>query len=124
VAYARQCDHCKRIIPPRGGRTPLFCPFCGQRLTGGPMEPPCEPEFTNPWPVALITLGAALLAALSIPLAGAKLPFGMLAIGLGLSAQRELRSGPVQRSGQWLAQSAIVIGMITSVIWLLQHIGR
>jgi hypothetical protein len=124
VAYARQCDRCKRIIQPRGDRTPRFCPFCGQRLTSGPMQSPCDPELTNPWPVALITLGAALLAAISILLAGAKLPFGALAIGLGFSAQRELRSGPAQGSAQWLAQAAIVIGMITSVIWLLHHIGR
>ena len=117
MAYARQCERCKRVIAPRGDATPKFCPFCGQPLSGVPiaMDPEQYQEVrgTSGFAVAALVLG--LLS--PVPMCG--LLLGLLAIGFGLAAKRRIRESRGLYRGDGLATAGITLGIIGCLIQLI-----
>lgn len=109
MAFARQCERCKRVTAPRGDVTPRYCAYCGARLSGGPMETPRgqRDRSTSGWAVT------ALILALAGPLLFfLMLPLGLMAVACSLGAHRAINRSDGQLAGARLADVGFVLGVI------------
>lgn len=107
MPYARQCDRCKQVITPRGGLPARYCPHCGERLSGAPVEAP--PPGSRRIPGAAIA--SLIFGILSLtPVLG--VPIAILAIVLGARVKRRIRQSGGSLTGAGLAQAGIVLGIL------------
>lgn len=116
MPHARQCDRCKRVITRRGGQLARYCPHCGERLSGAPVEPPDDPGI-GLRRTASGSLAALLLGLLAF-LPGIGLICGFLALGLGLAAHQRINRSGGRLGGGGPATAGIVLGGL-GVLWNL-----
>ena len=130
IAHERHCSNCRRTILPRGGRTPAFCAYCGQRLDDQAFRRPTEKR-----PLPRIDLGegrplprgqlgtktsgravAALVLGIIAPFTFTCAPLpGIIAIALGVQARNEISASGGFLTGRGLATAGIVLGMISLI---------
>lgn len=116
-ADTRKCDHCGEIITPRGGLPPRFCPRCGRQL----LPLPQPPQWQAPAPAATEGTCGSAIAALVLGILGIPLscvPFGLLAIFLGIYAHGKIEESHGRLGGRGMATAGIVLGVISSGLWL------
>jgi hypothetical protein len=115
TAYTRQCDNCGELLTPRGGLPPRFCPRCGCRLPPVAEAPykraPAAAEGTCSSAIAALVLGI-----LGIPMGC--VPLGLLAVFLGVYARGKIEESGGRLSGGGMATAGIVLGVISSGLWL------
>jgi hypothetical protein len=116
MAYAQQCERCKRVIPPRGNITPRFCPYCGERLGGPPVEA-VPAAFVRPRGTPG-TAFASLVFGLISCIPGPGFVAGIIAIALGASVVGRMSRMRSERSGAGLAKAGIVLGVLGIVLHL------
>jgi len=108
MPYAWQCDRCKQVITPRGGRPPRYCPYCGQRLAGAPVEPVGGGRRRR---VPGAAIAAVIFGLLSfVPVLG--LVFAPAAVVLGARAGKQIRRLYAAFRGEPLAVTGIVLGAL------------
>ena len=122
MPYAWQCDRCKELVTPRGGATPRFCPRCGQRLTGAPVEAPTNP-YVGRRPSSGHAIGSLIfgITGLVTPVFG--VVFGIVAIGLGAAARRRISTSRGAVGGEGPATAGLVLGIL-AVVFHLALCGR
>jgi hypothetical protein len=112
MSYAWECGRCRQVVRARGGAPPRFCPRCGTRLGGPPLEvpgPEVRPRRAG-GAVAALALGL-----ISFFLPGFGLVLGLLAVAVGISAQQRIRRSDGVYSGEGLAAAGIVLGVLGSL---------
>ncbi len=119
VGLARKCARCGHVIAPRDGRPARFCAVCGHAFEGGGFDHGSVPVQRPAPPAAAASLFLALLSL--IPMCG--LPLGLVAIGLGISAQRQIERSDRPMAGGGMAVAGYTLGAITTIIWLLVCLG-
>ncbi len=106
---------------PRGGRTPRFCPVCGQRLDAPDFQP--KPNM-RPLPrtnlaIPAKTSGRAIAALafgiLAFPLVFCSPILGITAIVLGTKARNEIDASNGQLNGRGMATAGMVLGIIATI---------
>ena len=114
MAYARQSERCKRVVAPRGNVTPRFCPYCGQRLSGAPVERPGRSligqRATSGRAIASLVLGLLSF----IPVVG--FFDAIAAIALGASAQGRIKDSGGSLGGEGFATAGVVLGIL-GIMW-------
>jgi DNA-directed RNA polymerase subunit RPC12/RpoP len=118
--FVHTCSRCGQAVLPRGEDRPRFCAVCGLRVV--PLNRDVQQALaTNTRPAGL-AIAALLLGLLSlVPMAG--FPAGVAAIAVGNAARRRIRDSDGQLGGEGMAHAGILLGVVTSVLWLLICLG-
>lgn len=125
MPYAWRCETCRKTITPRGGVPPRFCPRCGARVGGAPIEG--SPAGLWPPPVVRQTppqvFVALFLSLVAYALPGLGLFLGALAVFLGGNALGRIRRAPHLLGGKSTALTAVILGAAAVLLQLLRF-GR
>ncbi|MGD8453538.1 MAG: hypothetical protein PVJ57_17125 [Phycisphaerae bacterium] len=117
MAYARQCDRCRRVVAPRGNLNARYCPYCGAQLSGAPVEMPSSSGTTPDFAGAAAAV-AVVCGVLSLLLPGVGVFPAIIAIGFGAQTVRRATSLPGQ-PGIGAGRAGVVLGIIGLVVQLL-----
>jgi hypothetical protein len=119
----RQCERCHRVIQARGPTAVRFCPTCGERFAQ-PLEPVGDgsPGGSRRTSIqAVLGLVVAVLALVVQPFA---FPLGLVSVLLGLTAQKSIERSKGILGGRGFAIAAIVLGLISILIWFMAAVAR
>lgn len=115
ATYGQKCGNCGEPLTPRGGLPPRFCPRCGCRLPTAPVSAPGNVPATARR-VSAPAIASLVLGILGLPMGC--IPFGLAAIFLGMYAHGRIESSRGRLTGKGLATAGIVLGIISSGLWL------
>ena len=122
AACARKCERCRRVITPRGGRTPRFCSVCGQALSGEGVQV-ALPGRSNDVRTDGGAVASLVLGILSIPSIGCGAIMGIIAIALGASAKQRIERSGGQLAGRGMATAGVTLGVIGAALSALVICG-
>jgi hypothetical protein len=121
MPYARQCDYCRQVVTPRGDLAPRFCPNCGARLGGAPVEAPGGVTPGAPF-VYRKTSGAAI-ASLVLGLLGlvpfVGFPLGIVAVVLGASSGGRIKNSRGTLGGEGMATAGLILGILGTLFHIV-----
>lgn len=117
MAYARQCDRCRRVVAPRGNLPARFCPYCGAQLSGAPVVPPRSPS-TSDNPSTAPAAAGIICGILGLVLPCVGIFPAVLAIGFGAEASRRSVRLPGQ-PGNGAARAGVILGIIGLVFQVM-----
>jgi hypothetical protein len=108
------CSRCARVVPPRGAAVPRYCPVCGAQL---PLATAAQRSAPRPR-VPVMAVVSLLLGLASLLFIRSGIPVGIFAIALGSSTRAQIRGSGGRLVGAGLTLAGIILGIITTVIWL------
>lgn len=122
---ARQCERCHRVVESRGHSAVRFCPTCGERLNepiqaAAAESMPGEPRGLRRTSVQAIV--GLVLAVASLVIQPCAFPLGLISVLLGLTAQKSIERSAGLLVGRGFAVGAVVLGLISVIIWLLVNV--
>jgi hypothetical protein len=120
---ARQCERCRRMVEPRGHSEVRFCPTCGERLDE-PLEPAVEagPGAGGIRRTSVQAVLGLVIAVIALVVQPWSFPLGLISVLLGFTAQRSIERSRGLLGGRGFAVGAIVLGLISLMLWLFIHV--
>lgn len=122
---ARQCGRCHRLVESRGHSQVRFCPTCGERLNEPIAAAAAESRPVGLGDLRRTSVQAVLglgLAVVSLVIQPCAFPLGLISVLLGLTAQKSIERSAGLLGGRGFAIGAIVLGLISVMIWLLVNV--
>lgn len=117
---SRQCERCHRIVESRGPTEARFCPVCGERLPASATPAAREvAEITPARRTSVQALVGLIVGVISLVIQPCAFPLGLISVLLGFSAQRSIERAAGLLGGRGFAIGAVVLGLISTGIWLL-----
>ena len=122
---ARRCERCRRLVEPRWGSEVRFCPVCGERLTE-----PLEPIAANSHAIesghvrrtSVQAILGLVMGAIALAVQPCAFPLGLISVLLGLTARQSIERSAGLLGGRGVAMGAIVLGLISMMVWLLVNV--
>ena len=111
MPYAWQCNRCNEVVTPRGDTTPRFCPRCGERLGGAPVEAP-DTRLADRGKITGSAIASLAFGVVALFPSVLGVLFGIIAIGLGVTARQRISKSRGTLGGEGLATAGIVLGIL------------
>ena len=122
---ARRCERCRRVVEPRGRSEVRFCPVCGERLTE-PLEAVVADsravESGRARRTSVQAILGLVLGVIALAIQPCAFPLGLISVLLGLTARQSIERSAGLLAGRGLAMGAVVLGLISMMVWLLVNV--